>query len=83
VRDGSIHHRVVLLPIDLLAREIAGLEASGRQRLGEVSGRLTPCALRCIAHNKPLPLHRNVGAASAIDVCRFDRIGQIEGAGAR
>lgn len=44
--DGSIYHRVVTLPIDLLAHQIASPEASGQQRLGNVSGRLTPCALR-------------------------------------
>jgi len=37
---------VVPLPIDLLAYQIASPEASGLQRLGEVSGRLTPCASR-------------------------------------
>ena len=36
----------VPLPIDLLAHQIASPEASGLQRLDEVSGRLTPCALR-------------------------------------
>jgi hypothetical protein len=45
----------VPLPIDLLAHQIVSPEASGQQRLDNVSGRLTPCALRCIAHNKHRP----------------------------
>ena len=44
--DGSNYHPVVILSIDLLAHQIASPEASGLQRLGEVSGRLAPCALR-------------------------------------
>jgi len=46
VDDRSIYHRVVPLPFDLLAHQIASPEASGLQRLGKVSGRLAPCALR-------------------------------------
>lgn len=42
----SNYHPVVPLPIDLLAHQIVSPEASGQQRLGEVSGRLAPCALR-------------------------------------
>jgi hypothetical protein len=38
-----------------LAHQIASPEASGLQRLGKVSGRLAPCALLCIAHNKNRP----------------------------
>ena len=55
IDDGRFITTVVLLPIDLLAHQIASPEASGQQRLGEVSGRLAPCALRCIAHNKHCP----------------------------